>query len=177
MVAACIKLVIFENVRWDDPESMKTSPSITLSQLRAILHSWFRFWWNTGYFWPTEPLSIRPHDWKYLVFLPKRNQVCRVVLSCEKVILGKVFIGSGSSHLTFSKITNFVHAATTEFKFYVIMKWAIAFLYKAYYCTVHKTSKLSRLRRGNSLERARSARIASAPGKKNAERFSCLDEM
>ena len=125
MVAACIKFVIFENVRYDDPEPMKTSPSVTFSQPRAILHSWFRFGRNTGYFWPTEHLSIRPLDWKFLLILSKRNQECRIALSCDKVILGEVFRGSGSSYLTFSKITNFIHAATTEFKFYVIMKWAI----------------------------------------------------
>ena len=127
MVAACVKFVIFENVRYDDPEPLKTSPSITLSQLRAILHSWFHFGRNTRYFQSCGRIDKGSVGQKYPVFLPKRNQVCRIVLSCDKVIPGEIFRGSGSSYLTFSKITNFIHAATTEFKLYVIMKWAIEF--------------------------------------------------
>ena len=123
---------------------MKTFPSNTLSRLWTILHTWFRFGRNTGYFWPTEPLSIRPLDWKYSVFLPKRNQACRIVLIYDKVILGEDFTGSESYYLTFSKFTNFIHASTTEFKFYVIMKWAIKvcqfaeFPGQNYICKLHQ---------------------------------------
>ena len=88
------------------------------------MHAWFRFGRNTRYFQSCGRIDKGSVGQKYPVFLPKRNQECRIALSCDKVILGEVFIGSGSSYLTFSKITNFVHAATTEFKFYVIMKWA-----------------------------------------------------
>ena len=114
MVAACTKFVICENV-----------PSNTLSQLTAVLHTWFRFGRSTRYFQSCGRIDKGSVGQKYPVFLPKRNQECKIALSFDKVQLGEVFIGSGSSYLTFSKITNFIHAATTEFKFYVIMKWVI----------------------------------------------------
>ena len=104
---------------------MKTSPCITLSQLRAILHSWFHFGRNTRFFQSRGRIDKGSVGQKYPVFLPKRNQECKIALSCDKVIPGEGFIDSGSSYLTFPKITNFMHAATTGFKFYVIMKWAI----------------------------------------------------
>ena len=125
MIAACTKFVILENVRCDDPERpepVKNSPSI-LSQLRTILHTWFRLGRNTEYFCPTEPLSIQPHDWKYLIFLPKRNQVCRIVLSCDKVILGEVlrFWEENSGDLSKSLENNFSSEADRESE--RLVKW------------------------------------------------------
>ena len=95
---------IFENVREDDSETTETSLSIAFPQTWTVLHPWFRFWRKKGKFRSSGRISIGSLGQKYPISLQKRNQGCRTVQFCEKVILREVSVASESSSGTFSKI-------------------------------------------------------------------------